>query len=455
MLLQDALHVALTKILVSVGDIICKMFGQTAEEFIEKQRNYEGKEAEFYGRWDNSRPGRREFIIDGPHRKPGPVSSCPAANSSLIDSIQQQMYAAMTLNGRERKQIAEATSSLTADAGAEPYPQPVSECQASERSQPVEEAVVGKDPEDGSDVLQGIMRNLKDIPTRFGLKMVTFRIGQYTCKIFGKTAESAHSKLSQQEGKAIAVYGRWEINRRGIKEFIPAGDYKTLPIENKSSTQLASKPATEATPANLVISINDEVERPTERPLRDAAGTTVIQPTEQTAKAQKVTSESSPSPPTTAAQRIAPADEAVVEKTPEVQGTISKIKSLPTRDGRKMTIFKVGPHNCSVFGGVAEYLQRNASEYEGRLIAVYGDWKTNQRGREEFVPAESIPASQPDPAGAVTADEVQKALEEALIDGSGLRSAGGPTFEEMEAEYKAREERKRSEQLAESSAVAA
>jgi len=156
------------KILVSVGDIICKMFGQTAEEFIEKQRNYEGKEAEFYGRWDNSRPGRREFIIDGPHRKPGPVSSCPAANSSLIDSIQQQMYAAMTLNERERKQIAEATSSLTADAGAEPYPQPCSEFHASERSQLVEKAVVGKDPEDGSDVLQGIMRNIKNMPTRSG-----------------------------------------------------------------------------------------------------------------------------------------------------------------------------------------------------------------------------------------------------------------------------------------------
>ncbi len=285
--------------------------------------------------------------------------------------------------------------------------------------------------------------------------MVTFRIGQYTCKIFGKTAESAHNKLSQQEGKAIAVYGRWEINRRGIKEFIPAGDYNTLPIENKSSTQLASKPATQASPANPVIPMNDDVEGSTDRLITDASGTTVIQPTEQTAKVERVTSESSPSPPTTGPQQTAPAEEAVVDKTPEVQGTISKIKSLATRDGRKMTIFKAGPHNCSVFGGVAEYLENNASEYKGKLMAIYGDWKINQRGREEFVPAASIPAIQSDPAGAATTDEVQKALEEALIDASGLRSAGGPTFEEMEAEYKAREERKRSEQLAESSAVAA
>src|SRR5712692_9382035 len=229
------------KILVKVGDVVCKIFGQTAEEFIEKQSNYEGKEAEFYGRWDTSRPGRKEFVIDGPQRKPEPVTSGPATSSSLIDSIQQQMHEAVTLTESERKQIAEATSSISADAAAESYPQLGSGSHASpQESQPVEQAEVGKDPEDGSDVLQGIMRDMKNIPTRSGLKMVTFRIGQYTCKMFGKIAESAHSKLSQQEGKAIAVYGRWEINRRGIKEFIPAGDYKTLPFENKSSTQLAS-----------------------------------------------------------------------------------------------------------------------------------------------------------------------------------------------------------------------
>src|SRR5713101_6002121 len=51
------------KILVSVGDVICKMFGQTAEEFSEKQTDYEGRVAEFSGRWDTSRPGRKEFII--------------------------------------------------------------------------------------------------------------------------------------------------------------------------------------------------------------------------------------------------------------------------------------------------------------------------------------------------------------------------------------------------------
>jgi hypothetical protein len=53
----------------------------------------------------------------------------------------------------------------------------------------------------------------------------------------------------------------------------------------------------------------------------------------------------------------------------------------------------------------------------------------------------------------VTADEAQKALENALIDGSGLRSVGGPTFEEMEAEYRASEKRRRSEEQAEPSAV--
>jgi hypothetical protein len=83
-------------------------------------------------------------------------------------------------------------------------------------------------------------------------------------------------------------------------------------------------------------------------------------------------------------------------------------------------------------------------------IKLYGEWKINERGRRAFFPEERIVAT--DPTGEVTADEVQRALEEALFAGSGLSSVGGPTFEEMEAEYK---ERKRSEQRAESSAAAA
>ena len=119
-----------------------------------------------------------------------------------------------------------------------------------------------------------------------------------------------------------------------------------------------------------------------------------------------------------------------------------------------MIILKIGPHNCWLFDKAAEFVENNAAQYEGKQVAVYGDWKINQRGRKEFVPTEHIPATQSDPASAVTADEVQKELEIALFEGSGLHSVGGPTFEEMEAEYRAREERKRSEQQSASSAVA-
>lgn len=60
------------KVLVSVGNVICKIFAEKAEEFIQKQINYEGKEAEFCGRWDVSRPGRKEFIIEAATCKPEP-----------------------------------------------------------------------------------------------------------------------------------------------------------------------------------------------------------------------------------------------------------------------------------------------------------------------------------------------------------------------------------------------
>src|SRR5712691_6896212 len=153
---------------------------------------------------------------------------------------------------------------------------------------------------------------------------------------------------------------------------------------------------------------------------------------------------------TVEAPKTAPAEEAATDKTAEVQGVISKIKNLPTRDGRNMVTFKIGPHNCRLLGKPAEFVATHAQEYEGKLIKLYGVWKLNERGRMAFFPEERIAAT--DPSGEVTADEVQKALEQALFEGSDLSSVGGPTFEEMEAEYN---QRKRSEQQAESSAVAA
>ncbi len=139
------------------------------------------------------------------------------------------------------------------------------------------------------------------------------------------------------------------------------------------------------------------------------------------------------------------------EQRPGVQGVITKIvKLLITRDGRKMVVFNVGPHTCAVFGKVAEFLDRNRSDYEGKSIAVYGSWKINHRGRQEFVPAESTVATESDSEATVTPDEVQKALEKALIDGSGLSAVGGPTLDEMQAEYEAERERTRLVQMTES-----
>jgi hypothetical protein len=118
-----------------------------------------------------------------------------------------------------------------------------------------------------------------------------------------------------------------------------------------------------------------------------------------------------------------------------------------------MVTFDLGAHNCYVRDKAAEFVQTHAREYEGKQIKLYGEWKINERGRMAFFPEDRIVAT--DPTGEITADEVQKALEQALFESSGLSSVGGPTSEEMEAEYNGREERKRSEQQAESSAVEA
>jgi len=116
----------------------------------------------------------------------------------------------------------------------------------------------------------------------------------------------------------------------------------------------------------------------------------------------------------------------------------------------KMVIFNIGPHSCFLRDKPAEFVATHAPEYEGKQIRLYGERKLNERGRMAFFPDQRIVAT--DPAGELTADEVQKALEEALFVGSHLSSEGGPTLEEMEAEYN---QRKRTGQQAESSAVAA
>jgi len=125
----------------------------------------------------------------------------------------------------------------------------------------------------------------------------------------------------------------------------------------------------------------------------------------------------SPSFPRTVAETdpVCASDTPAIQRRPALLGAISKIKILPTWKSRKRIMCTVGPYDCLVQDKVAEFIERNLSDYEGKLVEVYGDWKTNHRGRPEFALAESIPATQPDPTGEVTADEVQRALKEALI----------------------------------------
>jgi hypothetical protein len=153
---------------------------------------------------------------------------------------------------------------------------------------------------------------------------------------------------------------------------------------------------------------------------------------------------------TTEATGTAPVGNAVIDKLPEVQGVIRKIKGCTTKDGRKMVLFDIGPYPCSLRDKTADFLETHASEFEGKLIKLYGEWGINERGRVAFFPEKRIMAA--DSAGEVTTDEVQKEIEQVLFGRSWLAEVGGPTHEEMEAEYRRTHE---SEQKAKSSAVAA
>src|ERR1035437_4889292 len=77
-------------------------------------------------------------------------------------------------------QIEFATNSIAADA---PVKSDVQSGLASDApakpAEPVEEAVVGKAPEDGGDTLTGVIRDIRNIHTKTGLKMVVFRVGTY------------------------------------------------------------------------------------------------------------------------------------------------------------------------------------------------------------------------------------------------------------------------------------
>jgi len=120
-----------------IGGTPCKALGELATAI----QNVEGKQIEVSARKGSFR-GVTEYavttlktidgtIVDlGDNFKPESVAAGPARNSSLIDSIQQQMHEAVTLTESERKQIAEAI--------AEPGPEPVA-AETEPRAEPVNE----------------------------------------------------------------------------------------------------------------------------------------------------------------------------------------------------------------------------------------------------------------------------------------------------------------------------
>ena len=329
--------------------------------------------------------------------------------------------------------------------------------------------------------LSGSVSNMKTVTTHSGRPMITFRIGDSSCKAFGELA----SAVQKTEGKRIEISAR-KGRFRGATEYaveivktisgttvnlsdrsnsVPVTASPTSRVESTRHQKHESVAPNEAERKQIAcgvgqpragLSETDDAEDIPDFEWFDPTAYGIKPETmknlrflSEPAKPAVAAIEAQPVTETTVAPMTMPAEESVPDKTPEVQGVISQIKNLPTRDGRNMAIFKIGPHNCHLIGKNAEFVATHAPDFEGKIIKLYGGWRINERGRMAFFPAERIVVT--NAVGNVTADEVQKALEEALFEGSHLSMQGGPSFEEMEAEYN---ERQRTEQRPELSAVA-
>jgi hypothetical protein len=290
-------------------------------------------------------------------------------------------------------------------------------------------------------ILKGKVENLKRVPTSTANRMVTFTVGDTPCKAFGRGAETIRRWMQCDPNTVGEFQGHFDMHsERFGTEFVAihgrAIQSDTITGASTDPPAVSGAVVSAAISASALPVVGQPItaKEPAQAPVERVVGKV------ETAAA--------------AAPQLVATEKTVAEKTCEVKGAISKIKNTPTRDGRKMISFRIGTHNCILFGQAAEFVEKNAALYEGKLVAVYGTWKMNERGCKEFVPSNGRPAAQSGDEGALTASEVEAALEEALIKASGLRTQH-ITLEDLEAQYRANKERKGLVQAADDSAAAA
>jgi hypothetical protein len=351
--------------------------------------------------WDSSKP------------RTVPVSS--ATGGGIIDAIQQKMHESVTLSPGERDELAEF---IAASPSPIIFGQPVSEARNETSSIPssFDDLAESETTEPENTVTQKVPEDLSS----------SDRLPEPKLEAITAKPEVENQTVGVLKPKPVSpgLVREEEQIRYWIKQMID--DPTLYPEETMKQLGLQEPDRTIGAAASMIIR-GDAV-------LADG----------------NPYNHGSQSPGAETFRRSA-SDELSTQRRPAVQGTISNIKGNACLNGRRIT-FLVGPHFCYLTGQVAELLEQHASDYEGRLIAVYGAWKTNHRGRLVFVSdRDSAPAS--DRTSDVTADEVQVALEDALIVGSSLLAVGAPSYEEAEADYEADRERKRLERASESSAV--
>jgi hypothetical protein len=274
-----------------------------------------------------------------------------------------------------------------------------------EPAQPGEEAVAEKAPEDGTDIVKGIVRDIKRIPTRSGQPMVTFRMGQYRCKAFGENAEAVAAGASSLEGKPQAFSGHWETNSRGNREFIAQYVYAGSASKFDCPVQPEQVDVPESTnryvPTNQVVPATAQVQCSTPEEL-----IVQVRPSEKQEPAQD------PS-----AVQVEPTEGTIPKKLPEIEGVIHKIGRLESdSSGCNKIYLWVGDKLLSLYGPPADFVSRHRSEYQGKRISVSGEWEVNEEGQKEFVLECDLPQVEPEADEEVTADEVHEDFKRALLD---------------------------------------
>lgn len=121
--------------------------------------------------------------------------------------------------------------------------------------------------------IQGLLTNVRSIPTRSGNPFVVCTVGKERCKLFGNAARYILANQHMLEDEEAVVYGHWELKTE--REFVVAGFGKPGTQAGPDSKYMANgeseKPAMKLNEKYVVITVPKGVEPEQLKKIADAA----------------------------------------------------------------------------------------------------------------------------------------------------------------------------------------